>query len=295
MVVRMVGNTHRANCGNAQRPGCVCTGCGGSLHGYQGWLTLACETPGERAELRQDLQSSVTLDPRSGNPRSNAVNRLACLSLARLDIADYLWRDADGEPKLSVVTSSVSDDSNEIAYVTVFARTLMEDTWPDISKMIDNTIGDNSTATAIKKRMANHMWCSLLVVLIQTIERIDKSLEVLSDKTKQLVRNTVGKHFESEFAKTVADAVVNIVVDKFWAALTQLLQTHFPILGAKSLRALRILTVFACPAIEQHRDVYEHAVMPLQDDGHELVTEKVKTWMTVLFRAWWHKRALTPA
>ncbi len=286
----MPGNTHRANCANAQQPGCVCSGCGGSLHGHQGWRSLATEPPRVRDELRRNLLDRLQDDPPSRNLRTNADNRLACLNLARLDIADYLWRDAGGHAELPVEIEVMSGNSTEFAYVTRLAETLMERTWPEMSEAIDNAIQDKAAATAVKKRMANHVWCSLLITLVRVIESINETLTLVSDKTKELLKIAVGKLFESGFTKAVADTVVKIVVDKVWAALTQLVEAHFPILGAKSLRALRILAVFACPSVEQHPEVYQHAMQPLMNEGHELVTERIKTWVTTLFTAWWRKR-----
>jgi hypothetical protein len=72
-------------------------------------------------------------------------------------------------------------------------------------------------------------------------------------------------------------------------------EAHFPILGAKSLRALRILAVFACPSVERHHDLYEHAMRPLMDEGSEIITEKIKTRVITLFSAWWGGRGLALA
>ena len=220
---------------------------------------------------------------------------MACVNLARLDIADYLWRDADGHPTLLASVEVVAGGSAEFEYVTILAETLMEQTWDEISAGIDEVSPDQSTATEAKRRMADQVWCGLLVVLIRAIENIDKGLKFLADKTKELLRDAVGKHFESGFAKNVADAVVGLVVDKVWAALVQLAEAHFPILGAKSLRGLRILAVFACPSVEQHPEVYRYALQPLMDEGCELVTDKVKAWVTTLFTALWRKRGLALA
>jgi hypothetical protein len=291
----MAGNSHRANCANAQQPGCVCSGCGGSLHGQQGWRTVATEPPQARAQLRRDLLGSLETDPRSRNLRTNSDNRLACLNLARLDIADYLWHDAGGHPEMPTAVKVVSGGSTEFSYVTVLAETLMEQTWPEISKAIDEVVPDKPTAMAVKKRIAYHVWCSLLVALIRVIENIDDTLKLLSDKTKELLRNAVKKCFDLGFAKVVADAVVNVVVDKVWSVLIQLVGAHFPIIGTKSLRGLRILAVFACPSVEQHPELYKHAMQPLMDESHVLITEKVKTWVTALFTAWWRRRGLALA
>jgi hypothetical protein len=245
--------------------------------------------------LRHALEGSVQTDRRSRSLRNNAGNRLACLNLARLDIADYLSPDGGGEPNVPVATAVVATPTTELDYVTELARSLLEQTWIEISTEIDGVVPEKSTATAVKKRIANHLWCSLLVALIREIEGINDTVKLLSDKTKEILKKAVGKHFDSGFSKVVADAVVGIVIDKVWAALTQLVEAHFPILGAKSLRALRILAVFACPSVERHHELYEHAMRPLMDEGSELITERIKTRVITLFSAWWGGRGLALA
>jgi hypothetical protein len=115
----MAGNTYRTNCANAQQPGCVCSGCGGSLHGQKGWRDIATEPLQVRADLRRDFEARLQTDARSRKLRPNADNRLACLNLARLDIADFLWRDADGHPEMPEAVNAVAGDSAESPYVTV--------------------------------------------------------------------------------------------------------------------------------------------------------------------------------
>jgi hypothetical protein len=291
----VVGNTHRANCANAQRPGCECAGCGGSLHAQQGWRRIATEPPAARLERRRQFEEQLQTDPRTKGLRENGVNRLACLNLARLDIADYLWRDAGGNPGMSAIVEAVTKGSAESEFVNVVAEKLMEQTWGEISEAIDGVAGNDATAKDIKKRLADHLWCSMLLALVRVIEGTNKAIDLLADKTKELLKNAVGARLEHGVAKAIADAVVNVVVDKVWAALTDLVTTHFPILGEKSLRAFRILTVLVCPSVEKHPEVYEHAMKPLMDEGRAIVTEQIKAWLTSLFTGWWRKKGLTLA
>ncbi|MEU7754909.1 hypothetical protein [Micromonospora sp. NPDC049171] len=56
------------------------------------------------------------------------------------------------------------------------------------------------------------------------------------------------------------------------------------------MRVLRMLAVFACPSVERHRDVYQHAVVPLMGDARGLVAEEVKAQVVTLFEAWWQRK-----
>ncbi|MEV4630518.1 hypothetical protein AB0J90_30080 [Micromonospora sp. NPDC049523] len=295
----MAVNTHRANCANAQRPGCECSGCGGSLHGWRGWTTLAADPPQVRDELRRQLENSVKKDQRSGRLSFNAHNRQAYLNLARLDVADHLWATGprstlDSRLPLDVDTADPASVSSDFDRVNVLTKAIMEDTWREISIDIDNLVQNEPNAREVKKGLANHVWCGLLVALIQLIEKIDKAIDFLSDAARQFIKDALSQHFKSGISRLVADAVINIVVDKVWSALTRLLEAHFPLLGTDTLRVLRILTVYTCPSVEQHPEVYKHAVEPLMADTHKIIGEEIKTQVTILFTAWWGRHRLDP-
>lgn len=229
----MAGNTHRANCANAQRPGCECSGCGGSLHGWRGWTTLAAGPRQVRDELRRELEHGVKTDRRSGSLSFNAHNRRTYLNLARLDIADHLWTTGprpvlDVRMPPDVDTADLASVSSDFDRVNVFAKAIMEDTWDEISIEIDNLVQNEPNAREVKKSLANHAWCGLLVALIQLIEKTNKAIDLLSDAARQFVKNALSQHFKSGISRLVADAVISIVVDKVWSALKRLLEAHFP-------------------------------------------------------------------
>jgi hypothetical protein len=56
-----------------------------------------------------------------------------------------------------------------------------------------------------------------------------------------------------------------------------------------------MLAVFACPSVERHRDVYQHAVVPLMGDGQGLVAAEVKAQVTSLFTVWWQRKGTATA
>lgn len=171
------------------------------------------------------------------------------------------------------------------------AHQVMENTWPEISAGIDSLVRNESDAREIKKRLADHTWCGLLVALIQLIERIDKAVDLLTDTAKQFITDTLSRRFDSGLPRLVTDAVIRLVVDKVWSALARLLEAHFPLLGTDTLRVLRMLAIFTCPSVEHHPEVYKHAVKPLMGDAREIITDEIKTQVVILFSAWWRRRA----
>ncbi|WP_433533794.1 hypothetical protein ACQPZK_16450 [Micromonospora sp. CA-249363] len=103
------------------------------------------------------------------------------------------------------------------------------------------TTGSEQIAREIKKGLAWHGWCSMLVALIQVIEKVNKAIGLVADVAKQAFKKAQLK---------------DAVVDKVWSGLKRVLDAHFPLLGADTVRVLRMLVVFACPSVERHRDVY---------------------------------------
>lgn len=291
--MRMMTNTHRANCANARRPGCECSGCGGSQHGWQGWMSLAADQPEKRDDRRRELKEEAEADQGSGRLGFNARNRQVYFDLARLDIADYLWA-ADDRAKINgrlprdVEPSSTSSDLGRIDTV---GREVMGNTWPEISAGIDSLVRNKADAREVKRCLADHTWCSLLVALIQLIERINKAVDLLSDTAKQFITGVLSQRFGSGVPRLVTDAVIRLVVDKVWSALARLLEAHFPLLGTDTLRVLRMLAIFTCPSVEHHPEVYKHAVRPLMGDAQEIITDEIKTHVVTLFTAWWRRRA----
>jgi len=52
-----------------------------------------------------------------------------------------------------------------------------------------------------------------------------------------------------------------------------------------------MLALFTCPSIEQHPEVYQHAVKPLLGDVRGLVSGEVTSQLVTLFAAWWQRRS----
>jgi hypothetical protein len=291
----MAGNTHRANCANAQNPGCVCSGCGGALHGWQGWTQLARDAQSTRDDRRSQLEAKIERNRRTGALSSNARNRQALVDLARLDITDYLSATSPmtppaGQHEHPIDLSDPALSSSDLGRLSALGDTLMAETWDDISADIDSQVKNQQTARDVKKHLADHTWCGLLVALIRWIEQIDAAVQIFTDKAKQFVKGLLVKHL-SGLSKRLAEVVVDIVIDRVWSALARLLEAHFPLFGEDTLRVLRMLALFACPSVEQHPEVYKYTAKPLMGDALKVVSDEVKAQVSTLFTAWWRRRS----
>lgn len=81
---------HNRRCAEANGRVCRCTGCGGSLHGWGGWVSLANEVKDKRQVRRQQVEAQWTTHYRPPPKRLNEKSKMASTDLARLDIADWL-------------------------------------------------------------------------------------------------------------------------------------------------------------------------------------------------------------
>ncbi|SDS65604.1 hypothetical protein [Actinoplanes derwentensis] len=264
----MTARTHPTNCANAKNPGCRCSYCLGALHGWQGWTRLARAPRHERDVRRRDLVDGLGWTKR-GTLRATRRNRAIHIDLVRLGLAGT-HADQAGHR-----------DTTDIDHVDDLGTRLMAETWPDVADEIDKAAPDRDTAKQIKKTLADHAWCTLLVALVKGLELI----ETLSGRLRLFIREQVLARLAGPLG-TLAAAVTDILINQVWAALIDLSP-----LGEQSLRALRILALFACPSVESHPDVYRHAVRPLLEDGTTLISEEVKTATLELFASFWARRA----
>lgn len=83
---------------------------------------------------------------------------------------------------------------------------------------------------------------------------------------------------------------MDIVVDKVWSAFKGAMVANVPLLSIiteeDAVRSLRILAVFICPSPEDHKEVREHALKPLDDDARNILTQETKKRLAKLFDEW---------
>ena len=282
----MASNNHKSNCANAQNPGCVCSGCGGALHGWKGWTALAAGPQKTRDDRRRRIEAKIERNNRTGMLNGNARNRQAFVDLARLDLTDYL---STTESAHRTVAPDPATASSDLDRLTTLANSIMAETWDEISREIDNHVKNERTARDVKKQLADHAWCTLLVSLIRRIEQFNEAAQALSDRGREFIQRAMTEHL-SGIPQALAGAVAGILVGTVWSALARLSVAHFPLVGADTLRVLRMLALFTCPSVEHHPEVYRYAARPLLGDGLGLVSDGIRSQVTMLFTAWWQRR-----
>ncbi|MCU1293577.1 MAG: hypothetical protein JWP08_2427 [Bryobacterales bacterium] len=167
----------------------------------------------------------------------------------------------------------------------IFAEA-MTSVWKEIAA----ELGDDTKSRDIKRQLAYHGWCDLFIGLVQVIEASQNVLEKIPESAKKLVKQAILSSSMQTKRSYVTNAVVDVLVDRVWQAFKGAMCGHVPLLsiitGEDTLRSLRILAVFTCPAPEKHKEVREHALKPLGDDVKKILTEQTKMRLAKLFDEW---------
>ena len=293
----MTGSNHNGACAAAVGHVCRCSECTGALHGWQGWVDLAIGEPAAREARRKLLES------KAASASAPKQLRPVYLDLARLDIADYLarreQRSAAGPASSASLIEGPSEprdqeaDSSELGHVKLLAQRVMADTWNEIKPELDRVIPAGTAAGDVRRQMASHVWCDLLIALVRIVQQVHDVVDLLSEKSRNFVTQVLLKSSKKGLRKHVIEAVVDLVVDKVWSALRGLAATKLPLLGPGMLRALRMLAVFTCPSPESHREVHQYAVVPLMNDAVGVISDEIKTHIIALVPKVWALRSIS--
>ncbi|WP_045747746.1 hypothetical protein [Actinoplanes rectilineatus] len=279
----MAQTTHPSNCEKARQHRCDCA-CSGARHGWGGWIGYARGPERDRADRREQLLAGITRN-RHNKIGFNRQNREGYIDLARLEISGRLSPDTTGDRTPRIVDlGDPRSRAMPLNRLETLADTLLEKTWAETSKEIDKQAGDQ--AREVKRRLAKHTWCGILVILIRGLEEVHDVAAFVADRAKKLIAEFVTSKLSS-LARTLAEAVVGIVVDKVGSALGRLVEAHFPLLGEDTLRVLRMLALFVCPSVDRHADVYRYAVQPLTAEGTTFLIAETRDQVTALFTEWW--------
>lgn len=290
---------HNSSCATAIGHKCECTGCGGRLHGYEGWLAVASAVDKRQERQQWALAKWSTYRPRGGRRGVRAVRleaKAAGIDIARLDIAEWLGgHERDGRVDGGLVThhdresSADQDQLVTVEQLTVFARelTLAGESWPDI---VSELSGDPAEAREISWQLAQHVWCDILVALVRVVENYQEVLSRIPDRAKDEVKRMVLDTDRQRVRDLVTAKVVDVVVDRVWKVFFAMVAGNVPVLGVLNskelLRSLRILAVFICPAPEKHPEVLTDALRPLAGDAERILSEETKTRLGELFKDW---------
>ena len=126
--------------------------------------------------------------------------------------------------------------------------------------------------------------------LVQAIDAYGELLDTIPEWTKHQIKEAILDSSMKDERPDVTSAVVDIVVDRVWSAFKGAVIGNIPLLSIitheDTLRSLRIIAVFICPAPEDHKEVREHALKPLSNDARKILTAQTEARLTKLFDEW---------
>jgi len=264
---------HTSSCANAIGHRCLCAGCGGSRHGWPGWLSLARETRDVR--LSRTAQHEAALNSPSRRPKK--AHREACSDLARTNVASWLatqtCSDVAGDNDAPSATNAAIEDVNRLA------EALTHEPWNKILQGLSQA----DSAINIRKELAAHVWCDLIIGLIQVVHDAKSMLDGLSNAARSSIISVVLNSSLQQQRQHIAPELVEVMVGGVCAAFEGFVRAAPGVTPESLLRALRILALFICPAPESHDAVRENALKPLGDDALGILTSETKEYLTRLF------------
>ena len=272
----MDNGTHNSRCETAKNHHCVCTGCGGSQHGVQGWLDHVGDDPTVRQRKRENLEGKLAwTDDHPRRLKLIGSNQETTIDLARVDITDWL----------AVRPTPVGPGSDEpypspVEQVTALAEEMGRRAWQEIAAELSRVTPDMA---AVKRELTNHGWCDLFIGLVQAIETTRDAFDSIPSTVTRMILSSASQADRPH----VTQGVVNLIVDKAWHGFQTAAFSGVPLLdilsSAEALRALRVLAVFICPAPAQHPAVRQHALKPLGDDALKILNDQTQTKLAELF------------
>ncbi|MEV5540199.1 hypothetical protein AB0L13_25455 [Saccharopolyspora shandongensis] len=247
--------------------------------------------PGPAAELKRHSENFLPL-PGAETAGATTEPREAATESCPESISPPTSGSVSNETETRGESAS-SPRPSPVEQVELFAKAMTaESLWQEITAELAAAV-PNAADTA--RQLAHHGWCDLFIGLIQVIEKCKTLADQIPEWGKKMVKESILKSSKQGVRPLITQAVVDIVVDKVWAALKGAAVANVPLLsvvtGEDAVRSLRILALFSCPAPEDHDEVRKHALKPLGDDVAGIITTQTKERLAKLFKEWTDEEA----
>ncbi|MFC9090347.1 hypothetical protein [Nocardiopsis dassonvillei] len=236
---------HNHACANARKPGCSCSGCGGSLHGWPGHLELSRRPPEERAVHRagaqQDWYAAVGSDEQTRRERLAAPTPQMlghAVEAARVDVADHL---AARPARVDRIR-----DFGGLLNTQVFSMVKTEAARRAVR---------NPELARVAEALPGHFWCSLLAALVGAFDRVDQAVDKIPIQARELLREEAPPGW-GPAQELIADTALEAV----WECAAVFLTLWRP---GELLLVMRILAVLICPDPARHPEVVRACLLPL--------------------------------
>lgn len=273
---------HNKPCENAMQAACKCGQCGGSMHGVSGCIALSRGPAEERRRRLDELDSR--LDRVSGGRalKGSKKNRNAVAKICVVEISEGVAASSRSGG------NSLGGPGPDADQIEAVANLLTRDVWPAARDAINEASRESGLdPEAVRKSLANHGWCDLIVGIIQVVEVARGVVGIIESGARDaIVRAIMQSSMQSRY-REVVERVVEVLVDKVCTVFFETLKQAASPLGILAnedlLRALRIIAVFICPGPSTHVEVRKHALAPLGEDVKGYLTGQTKEYLGQVF------------
>lgn len=236
---------HSVPCEEATLLKCECSGCGGSLHGWEGHVRRA--EPGHEEErerfsdaAEQQWRLSRSCFVANNWQKPTLYLRRAGTGLAVADTVDWLARHPEERGGIKDLGSGIHG---------VFTGRMRTEAQAEGKRTGDPDFDRYGRQTA------GHFWCELLAEIALTLDRVGRVSDRVPEEAKQMVRES---EKVSEWGP-VRTALADTAVDGLWKVAQVLLGSDQKALAM----ALRLLALLICPDPGGHERVAKACLSPL--------------------------------
>lgn len=237
---------HNHACANARKPGCECSGCGGSLHGWPGHLGLSNDSPEERVSRRTDAEQewyrAVGGGEEDWSRRLSAPTREMlgrAVDVARVDIAEHL-----------------AARPATVARIREFGGLIRTRALHEVKVEAGRGLPGHLEPARIDRALPGHFWCSLLTALVGATDRVDRAVDKVPDQAREILSQDQPPDW-GPTRELVADTALEAV----WGCAAGFLGVWRP---EELLLVMRVLAVFICPDPGTHPDLVRTCLLPLR-------------------------------
>lgn len=253
---------HNPGCERAKNPGCVCTGCGGSLHGWPTRIELAEKASEPRlAELRREAELHWLTKLGTGKRREGNLRRRP----DTLRRAAAQGVEADGIAWLAHNRDHITPSRN-------LGRGLHEDVRTALRERVNVAPGPLLTPEQVDRSTPGHFWCTLLAELAGAGDRVQEASDKVPEYAKDLLREGQNPKGWGEEQDALADHAMGIV----WKCVCSVLLGDFTDL----LLVTRLMSLFLCPDPAGHPILAQRSLLPLAKDigGEDVPTRLMQAY-----------------
>lgn len=245
---------HPRVCETAAKHVCVCSDCGGTLHGWPYRIELVRQTSSsERLAFRERADHVLAKVPKRKTKKPSKHRIAAATDAAVADIidalADILTR-GSGAPAADVIAEKIGN------IVATKAS-------PEVNRLFAPADRRDQ-----KRLQAHHFWCDILAALACALE----DLKALNERVPESAASRILNSAPRDRSPAAEDVTVRLATAVIWKEIEKqivevLLRKLPPLRQIEELgRAIRILAILMCQAPEDHRAVVQCCIKPLEEN-----------------------------